>query len=168
MYIRNLCDIFRGCRNLPKSDQTMDDSEHFLNDKQQSFVLNCLQNGFDFQKAAIDAGYAPRYAANNITQLTRHPVISERLHKAIKVHQTEQFNKILMTMEERGKILQNIIYDIVPKNGEPKRQYYKQAISAIQELNKMSGDYAPDKRLRLNVDLTQEKLHEARKVYDEF
>ena len=74
-----------------------------------------------------------------------------------------------MTLTERVKVLSKIVYDIVPKDGaDPKRQYYKDAIAAIKEINKLTGDYAPDKRLAITVDATQDRLIDARNQYNDY
>jgi phage terminase small subunit len=144
--------------------------EDTLNQKQQSFVENYIRNGFNIQQAMIDSGYKPSYAQNHQQELIRHPIISERLTSAIRAHQREQFNKTVMAIDERMNVLERIVRECVPKDREAKvnMKYAKDAIIALQEINKLCGDYAPDKRLRLTVDLTQNKLHEARKAYDEF
>lgn len=140
-----------------------------LSDKQQSFVLNYLKNGFNMRCAAREAGYSEAFVAHKAHTLIENPEIYNRVVVAYKQYEMKQMKEIMITIEERVKILQSIIYDIVPKNGdEPKRNLYKVALQAVSELNKMAGDYAPDKRLSVTVDATQGKLKDARKQYDEF
>lgn len=144
-------------------------SERSLTQMQFKFVREYISNGCNGYQAAIKAGYSETYARIQTHQLINKPHIRERIIKAYERMNERQDKAIFMSLQERCKILNQIIYDIIPQDGsEPKRTHYKVALSAIAELNKMSGDYAPDKRLTLNVDATKDKLVEARRQYEEY
>lgn len=133
-----------------------------LTDKQYTFVTSYIRNGFNSYKAAKAAGYSEGYALVKACKLIDQPAIRERIDKAL--------DKVLaIEIKEKADVLLKIIYDIVPQDGsEPKRKHYPDAIRAISELNKMQGDYAPDKRLSITVDATQKRLNDARKQYEEY
>lgn len=145
-----------------------------LTEKQYTFVNNYISNGFNIYQAAISAGYDERYANADACKLLNHPAIKQRINKAhalvIKANERLHIKELAATMEDKIKVLTRIIREIVPLDeSQPiKLDYVKDAIKAISELNKMSGDYAPDKRLSVTVDATQTKLIEARKQYEEY
>jgi len=146
-----------------KSDKT-------LTELQYNFVLNYVKNGFNAYQAAINAGYAESVAKVEAHKILAKPQVREHLRRAYQRVEAKQLNVLCMTMQEKAKVLSRIIYDIVPKDKsqEPKRKHYDQAIKAIAELNKMSGDYAPDKRLSLTVDATKDKLEEVKRQYEDY
>lgn len=140
-----------------------------LTEKQSNFVLNYIKNGCNAKQAALAAGYTMSVAKVKGTSMLANPLIKERLAQAYSRIERQEIEALCMSIKEKASILSSIIYDVIPKDGtEPKRDYYKDAIKAIQELNKMSGDYAPDKRLSLTVDATKERLLEAKRVYEEY
>lgn len=141
-----------------------------LTQKQYDFTLNYIKNGFNAYQAAIDAGYSHNYARFKAPSLIHNPVINQRVTKAYQTIEMQQMKAICMSMQDKVKVLDRIIRAVIPLDEtEPvKLDYMKDAIRAISELNKMSGDYAPDKRLSITVDATKEKLKEVRKIYDEY
>lgn len=141
-----------------------------LTKKQNDFVLNYIKNGFNASQAALDAGYSKALAQTNSHSLLRNPIVFERISGAYDVVERERFDQICMTIYDRAKVLNRIIRDAVPiDDDQPIKQHYVgNAIRAIQELNKMSGDYAPDKRLSITVDATQKRLNEAKKAYEDY
>jgi phage terminase small subunit len=140
-----------------------------LTEMQHQFVVNYIRNGFNLKQAALDAGYSKSFAHVGSYKLISHPIIKERIEKAYRIVEATQDRTLCMTLQEKARVLSQIIYDIVPQDGsQPKRSQYKDAINAIKELNHMSGDYAPDKRLNLTVNATKDKLLEAKRQYEEF
>lgn len=140
-----------------------------LTDKQQSFVINYVQSGGNAKLAALQAGYSKVYAETNTTRLITNEAIRQRLAKAYQTVERKHQSRLCMTLEEKARVLSAIIYDVVPRDGsEPKRQHYPDAINAIKELNKMQGDYAPDKRLSVTVDATKNRLAQVKKQYEEY
>ena len=139
-----------------------------LTQMQHNFVINYIKNGFNAYQAAVQAGYSEHVANTQTQYLVSNPVIKDRIAKAYDKIDTKLMKELRITMEDKMKVLSRIIYDIVPEDDEPKRSLYKVAISAMTELNKMQGDYAPDKRLSVTVDATKERLAEVKRQYEEF
>ena len=140
-----------------------------LTEMQQSFVVNYIKNGFNMRQAALSAGYSQSFATVHAHKLISHPVIKEKIENAYRTVEAGQNRILCMTLYDKAKALSDIIYDVLGKDGEePKRAYYKDAIAALKELNKMQGDYAPDKRLTMTVDATKERLVEARRQYKDY
>lgn len=136
-----------------------------LTQKQYNFVLKYIENGFNAYQAAIAAGYSHNYSRIKAHLLLNHPSIKERLNDAYKQAQ----NNLEITFEWKLKKLKRVA-NLVPDNpNEPVSLHTaKVAIAAIAELNKMQGDYAPDKKLNVTVNATKERLIEARRQYDEY
>lgn len=140
-----------------------------LSQMQYNFVTNYIKNGSNATQAALKAGYARSVATCKTKYMINQPEVKQRILSAYDKLNAKQDNGIFMTLEQRCKVLNQIIFDIVPQDGsEPKRKHYNEALKAIAELNKMAGDYAPDKRLSVTVDATKERLDEARKRYEEY
>lgn len=140
-----------------------------LTDKQQSFVMNYVKNGFNAYKAALESGYTKATAQIQAHTFVKNPLIKERLANAYNIVSLQKDKELCMALAEKARVLSSIIYDIVPKDGAmPKRKYYSIAIKAIAELNAMQGDYAPDKKVSMNIDTTREKLLKIKKVYEEY
>lgn len=133
-----------------------------LTEMQYLFIKHYVNNGFSASKAAISAGYSEDFAKHQSSKLANHPVVRERIN-----HLLERTVKI--TLDDKIDYLLKMLDDIIPKDGsEPKRNLYNTAIKIVSELNRMMGDYAPEKRLSVTVDATQKRLEEARKQYDEY
>ncbi len=141
-----------------------------LTQRQYDFTLNYIKNGFNAYQAAVDAGYSHSFAKVKTQTLINHPVINERISKAYKAVEMAQVNQLCMSIVEKAKVLDRIIRAIIPldENEPVKLDYVKDAIRAIAELNKMQGDYAPDKRLSITVDATKERLKEVKQMYEEY
>lgn len=75
-----------------------------------------------------------------------------------------------MSIKDRAEILDRIIHEVIPKDkSQPiKHEYMKDALKAIQELNKMSGAYMPDRKININIDDTKNKLIEAKRIYEDY
>jgi|SRR5579859_592903 hypothetical protein len=140
-----------------------------LTQKQYNFVTNYIKNGFNARQAALSAGYSESFSTSgSVTQLIALPQIKERILSAYQTVELARQQELCLAISEKATILKQIIYDIVPKQGEPKRDLYPVAIKAIAELNKMQGDYAPEKRLAVTVDATKDKLKDISKLYKEY
>jgi len=132
---------------------------------QYSFCSEYIRNGFNAHQAALTAGYSPTYAKFKAPALVHKPQIVERMESALRRVE----HKLEVSFEWRVNILKRIVNDVVPQDGtEPRRAHYKVAIQALAEINKMYGDYAPEKRMNMTVNATLDKLTEARKAYEEF
>lgn len=140
-----------------------------LNDREQLFVTHYIKNGYSARAAARSAGYSNASSESYAHQLLDKRHIQERITSAYKKVEARHARELCMSIEAKAKILTQIIYDVIPQDGSPpKREYYASALKAISEMNKMSGDYAPDKRLSVTVDATKDKLIEAKKVYEDY
>lgn len=135
-----------------------------LSPKEYEFAQNYIKNGFNAYQAALTAGYKPEYAKKYSYKIIQRPAIQGVITKAVQ--RIDQ--KLGVTIEWRVNKLKAIINAVIGDDGTHDKQYYKDALKAIAEINKMSGDYAPDKRLSITVDETQGKLIEARKAYEEY
>lgn len=141
-----------------------------LTQKQYNFTLNYIKNGFNAYQASLDAGYSQTFATVKSGQLITHPEIKKRIAKAYQAVEVKNHNTLCMSITDKAKVLDRIIRAVVPLDETlpVDKEYMKDAIRAIAELNKMSGDYAPDKRLSVTVDATKERLREAKRVYEEY
>lgn len=137
-----------------------------LTEKQYSFVTNYIKNGFNAYQAARDAGYSEYFARTKTLTLVEHPNIKHRIEKAFQ--KVEQ--RIEVSFDWRINKLKRLIDAIIPDDTTKaiNVRQGKTAIAAMAELNKMFGDYAPDKRLSVTVDATKERLQEARRQYEEY
>lgn len=132
-----------------------------LTEKQHNFVNNYISNGFNATSAALDAGYSPKYAESQAYKLVNHPAINERLSDAYK----EAEKTIGVPFDERANILKQIIKSC---ENSPIAQDKRVMITAIAELNKMTGGYAPNRKVSVTIDATKERLNEAKRVYEEY
>lgn len=151
---------FKGTHGMPKKIA--------LNERQEKFIENYIKNGANAMRAAIEAGYTSGVAKAKSTEFLEHPLIKLRINEAYARIDRGKMKDICLALEERVRLLSKIIYDVIPNEGEPIRKHYPDAIRAIQELNRLAGDYAPDKRLSVTVDATKDKLIEAQRVYEEY
>ena len=142
-----------------------------LTERQRSFVISYVTNGYNKLQAALNAGYT-RSSALTGTAIIDNPNVKDHIQQAIAQQKRDEdfFKKLKVAYNDRLKVLSHIIYDIVDLDNPElsKRNMYKVAIAAVNELNKMAGDHAPNKLLSVTVDATKEKLKEARRVYDEY
>ena len=131
-----------------------------LTQRQEQFCTHYVTNGFNARQAALDAGYSYNYACVKAHQLVNHPLVKERIDSASQKAETS----LGMTFEWKLSKLQEIIE---AHSGAPHSpQSAKVVIAAISEVNKMTGEYAPHKRISLTVDATKAKLEETRKLYE--
>lgn len=137
-----------------------------LTQKQYNFCSSYIKNGFNAYQAAIEAGYSHNYANVKSALLLKHPVIKERITRAYDKAELQ----LGMDWQWKLKKLQRVIDAFIPDDLGKKLNTFETgiALKAIAELNKMHGDYAPDKRISMTVDATQGKLLEARKQYKEY
>ena len=139
-----------------------------LTDKQYQFTLNYIKHGYNAYQAAIASGYSEKYARVQAPGLINHPPIFERIAKAHQALELKRMEELTITISDKAHMLMRIINDVMPQEGEIKRQYYKSALQAIDMLNKMSGHYAPTKSLSVNVETTRAKIKEAKRIYNEY
>ena len=136
-----------------------------LTPQQANFVINYIKTGGNAYQAAIKAGYAEDFANTKTKVLMNLPHVKQEISKAYKRVDNIFTDKLGITMTYKAKALKRMIDNIMRDDD---RDHYKDAIKAIDQLNKMQGDYAPERRLNLTVDATREKLEEVRKQYEEY
>lgn len=137
-----------------------------LTDMQANFVINYIKNGFNMYRAAKDAGYSESYSRIQSHKLMHNPLIQEKIN--LLRRDTEK--KIPIAWDWKVKKLLRVINEYIPDDNTIalKNDQVKTALTAMQELNRMQGDYAPDKRLSMTVDATKDKLIEVRRQYKEY
>lgn len=134
-----------------------------LNQKQYDFTLSYIANGFNAYQAALDAGYKPNYALTRSSTMIKHPEIAKRIYKAT----SDIEEKLKITCLWKATQLKRIIDNIMNAECNTDKTYAT-VIKAISELNKMQGDYAPNKSINLTLDDTRSKLLEARNQYKDY
>lgn len=141
-----------------------------LTQQQWDFTQEYIKNGFNAYRAALKAGYSYHLAKDHTHNLTRHPLIVKKVEQAIAKIEKKQVKELSITWEWKLKKLKRVINEFIPddKDTPLNKDQVKVGLAAIAEHNKMVGEYAPERRLSVNVDATKEKLKEAKKVYDEF
>lgn len=136
--------------------------------KQLSFVHNYLTNGHNARQAALNAGYNTSLAEQGLRPIANQPELKAAIVGAQENVKKSVFEEIGATFRARVEWLWRVVQSSIDEEGTGRNQSIRNGLTAIAELNKMAGDYAPDKRLSLNVDLTKKRLEEAQKVYEEF
>jgi phage terminase small subunit len=108
--------------------------------RETAFVVAYLTNGLDKDKAAIAAGYrgTPRSVARKV-------LMRKEVQMFVKEYLEAAEKKLGITVEWKMKVLKSMVKANVKNldSEEPEIGNYKAALGSIQELNKMSGDYAP-------------------------
>lgn len=139
-----------------------------LNQRQQSFVLNYIKCGFNAYQAAKLSGYSESTARDKSHELAKHPGIQAQIAQSYSQVEIQHMKELNISVAEKAKHLMSIVNDVLGDADNLKRDYYKDAIKAIQELNKMAGHYAPDRRVSLTVDATKGRVLEAKRIYKDF
>lgn len=135
-----------------------------ISKKQEDFCINYLMHG-NAKQAAIEAGYTEKTAhVASAKWLSREPMKSyiaiRQERRAIKTLATREW-KIQKLMEIIENALQGA--EVMDAQGNVKRiSDNRAAIAAIAELNKMAGDYAPQKHenVNLNMDVDVKRVEE--------
>jgi phage terminase small subunit len=128
-----------------------------LTTMQMKFCNHYLANGHKANLAAETAGYKSK-ALNKGDQVLKHPLVQKYLANRIKQLQ----KNVEVTVDwKMGKLV-----NITERTEDGKPQV---AISAISELNKMQGHYAPTQvqQTNLNLDLDVLKLKEINDLVNE-
>ena len=140
-----------------------------LTQLQYDFVKNYITNGFNAEQAAISAGYSQTVVDTRAFCLPNSPSVKPLIDKALDKARDTILSRLGVGLTWRIKKLKKVVDQYIPDDAPiQSHEPCAVALKAIAELNKIAGDYAPDKRLALTVDLTKDKLKEARKIYDEY
>lgn len=123
-------------------------------DRHQAFAALYASTG-NKQQAGELVGYAPSTIANSPIPDVKDIVIKNIQDAVISVNCTP-------------KEIMKLLWDCAHKAADETR--YRELVLITQELNKMSGNYAPVQvqTKSLNINTTLDKLKEARKEYSEF
>ena len=136
-----------------------------LTTMQFAFCTEYVRNGGNAHQAALTAGYSPSFSRFKAPELINKPHIAARMETALRRVE----HKLDVSFEWRINKLKRLVNAIIPEDdGKIIVAQGKVAIQALAEINKMYGDYAPDKRINMTVNATLDKLTEARKAYEEF
>ena len=158
-----------GLNNQVLPSQIQPSTNKPLPQKQYDFVVNYIKNGFNGKDAAIKAGYSRYSAYSQSVSLLSNPEIKDKLEKAYQQAEKKIINTLGVTFVWKMKRLKHVIEQYIPIDGTMlKNNDVKVGLQALSEMNKMMGDYAPDKRLSVTYDATQSKMKEVRKIYDEY
>jgi len=116
-----------------------------LNDRQRKFIDEYIRNGGNGTKAAIFAGYSENSAAQMACENLNKPHIKEALEQRKRdINQVSQVG-----LDWRLKILQRAAeagLETYLTEGGPRYQAISASVSAINELNKMTGAHAATKQ----------------------
>lgn len=137
---------------------------------QKKFVQEYLANGGDIKNAALSAGYSENTARVTSYKFLDNPKIKEMILLAQGNIEASSIKEAIAPYTWKAGILKRLVNAVISDDEtQPiNLEYGKIAIAAIAELNKMSGEYAPQKRLQLTVDVTKDRIIEAKKEYQEF
>lgn len=134
-----------------------------LTKKQKLFCLEYLANGYNATQAAIKAGYSAKTARNIGNENLTKPAIKEFIEKRMKKIE----EKIEATIEWKVKMLKTCAEKCL--QGEADRDgliHPSGIVSAIAELNKMQGHYAPEKSINVHADADAEETSSLIKQYE--
>ena len=126
-----------------------------LTQKQETFCLKYFELG-NATKAALIAGYNPRTARRIASENLTKPDIRERMTELNK----PVMDSTIATVKERQERLSVFVReDINGQHGVVRHSN----IQAVAELNKMGGDYAPEKH-RIELDLPVNIIYKLKEV----
>ena len=110
-----------------------------MNERQKRFAEYYAQSG-NAERAAVEAGYSPKYARGNAHKLVAVSCIADYIRELTEKAQDER----IMTARER----QAVLSDIARSGEDPDR------IRAIDTLNKMTGEYVTKIEGNITADIT--------------
>ena len=114
--------------------------------KQRKFITNYVTTG-NATQSAIDAGYPLRSAHSIATENLKKPAIiayREQLEAAINTP------KVMSAIERKERLSEIAREDNITDKGS---LFRGPNITAISELNKMDGSYAPERHINMNVNV---------------
>lgn len=129
-----------------------------LNVRQEKFCLEYIKCG-NATEAAIEAGYAEKYAGQNADKLLKNTKIQDRLKELREQFESEKIADITEMQQKLTEIIRQQMIEEVPmvvNNGDwsevqmvEKKSSIRDVINAITTLGKMQGAFTD----RLNVNL---------------
>lgn len=141
-----------------------------LSERERIMLEEYVMNGRKPKPAALEAGYSENTAHVASYNIIKRPAMQKVINELEQRIDQELAEKLFITVADKAEILSRILYDVVPRdpNQPVLRQYYREAMKALQELNKMQGHYAPDRSVKLTVDATKQSISEVKKVYEDY
>ena len=109
-----------------------------LSQRQENFCLNIV-SGMNQTQAALKAGYSPLFLDTNANKILKSTRIAARLEE-LRVPAVNSTKMLVAEREDRLSVIGR--EDLISDKGTLLRAHN---ITAIQELNKMDGSYAPAK-----------------------
>lgn len=122
-----------------------------LNMRQQKFVDEYIRNGGNGTQAAIFAGYSENSARTTACEILAKPYIKE----ALEQRKRDLNAASSVGLDWRISILQRAAQaglETYATEGGPRYQAISASVSAINELNKMTGAHAPTKTADTDAD----------------
>jgi|HubBroStandDraft_1064217.scaffolds.fasta_scaffold00305_24 hypothetical protein len=104
----------------------------------QNKFIDAVVSGKSMRQAAIEAGYEPATITVKSHQMMKNPFLRKKVEDAVKKAQEH----LELTFEWKLRQLKELVERALPEHN---REFSTAAISAIAEMNKMQGHYAPDK-----------------------
>jgi phage terminase small subunit len=136
-----------------------------LTQRERKFVLEYFKNDCNHVAAATAAGY--KNADKHAYKIIQRPMIQAAIAKVNKKVMTSTSRMDLameMTLDWKKKKLKLAIERAIPDEQSEETQIYDPhvGLKAIAELNKIDGDYAPEKHhnVNLNADVDMAILKE--------
>jgi len=139
-----------------------------ITDRQESMIVNYIENGGNAYQAALKAKFSKAYATVDSYRVLPQPKIQNSIAHAKKQKHDDFMLKLGVTLEWRMNKLKRIVNEIVPDKGETKHKYVHNAIKAMSEITRLFGDYAPDKRVSITVNSSIERLESIKRQYKEY
>ncbi len=137
-----------------------------LTPKQSAFCDAYVVNKGNAEDAAIQAGYTRQFAHKDAHTLIQQEAVSKRIASAL----SDSVVRLGMCADWRLGKLKRIIEAFVPDdiNIKLNGRDAKVAVACLAEISKLTGEYAPDRKLSMTVDLTRQNLLDAKKAYDDY
>jgi len=138
--------------------------------KQYDFVKRYITNGFNASQAALDAGYSEIYANKDVYVLLTKPHIKQHVETAQALVRDKYMEQVKATQPQIIARLMRLIDDVLPLDeSQPiNKPFTKDALKAIEIINKMVGYNAPEKRVSMTMDMTRQKLAEIKREYEDY
>jgi hypothetical protein len=122
-----------------------------MNLRQKTFCVCYMQNGFDSVKAAAAAGYN-RPTKKQADKLLTNKYVAEYIRLS-----GEQLSAVMQgSFEWKMNKLIRCVNKTIPDEDDAELNV-SGGISAISEMNKMQGHYAPTRTINANLNLTEQR-----------
>ena len=140
-----------------------------LTQKQYNFTQAYCTNGFNIEKAMLQAGYTDNTARTQGYLLVQQPTVKNVINKALAAKEEAIISRLGMCIYWRAKKLKHIIDIYIPDDDHELANTNKVRIGldAIKEVNKMCGDTAISNKINFNVN-TDARIRDATKAYEEY